>query len=169
VVIEQPIAPDRTASAANAVHYEGLITRAIAFAVDATAINVVAIVVGAAVGVSLSVLKVPSDVETALYALGGVSYLLWSLGYFVTFWSTTGQTPGNRLLGVRVVREDGTLLRPARALLRLAALVLAAVPLFAGFVPVLFDDRRRGVHDMIAGTVVVPGPGRGTQMDLSLS
>lgn len=147
---------------AGEVTYEGLVTRAIAFALDATVINVVAIVVGAAVGVSLSVLKVPSDVETALYALGGISYLLWSLGYFVTFWSTTGQTPGSRLLGIRVVREDGGVLHPARALLRLVMLGLATVPLFAGFVPILFDDRRRGFHDMVAGSVVVTGPARGS-------
>jgi uncharacterized RDD family membrane protein YckC len=34
-------------------------------------------------------------------------------------------------------------------------MVLAALPLFAGFLPVLFDDRRRGIHDMLAGSVVV--------------
>jgi uncharacterized RDD family membrane protein YckC len=144
------------------VEYEGLVTRAIAFALDAALINVVAIVVGAAVGLSLSVLKIPGDVETALIALGGVAYVLWSVLYFVTFWSTTGQTPGNRLLGIRVRRaDDGDLLRPARALLRLAALTLAAIPLLAGFLPVLFDGRRRGLHDMVVGTVVVGAPAHG--------
>ena len=32
---------------------------------------------------------------------------------------------------------------------------LASVPLFAGLLPVLVDDRRRGVHDLIAGTIVL--------------
>jgi uncharacterized RDD family membrane protein YckC len=144
------------------VEYEGLVTRGIAFTLDAALINIVAIVVGVAVGLSLSVLKVPDEVEKALIALGGVAWVVWSVGYFVTFWSTTGQTPGNRLLGIRVRRaEDGDVLRPARALLRLIALALCAIPLLAGFLPILFDNRRRGVHDMIAGTVVVEGPARG--------
>ena len=39
--------------------------------------------------------------------------------------------------------------------MRLAGLVLAIVPLFAGFVPVLFTERRRGLPDFLAGTVVV--------------
>jgi uncharacterized RDD family membrane protein YckC len=39
-------------------------------------------------------------------------------------------------------------------------LILAALPLFAGFLPILLDDRRRGAHDMLAGTVVVPAPPR---------
>jgi uncharacterized RDD family membrane protein YckC len=49
-------------------------------------------------------------------------------------------------------------LRPRQALVRLVALTLAAVPLFAGFLPILVDDRRRGLHDMIARTVVVGAP-----------
>jgi uncharacterized RDD family membrane protein YckC len=135
--------------------YEGLATRAIAFTVDAAIISAVAVVVGAAVGISLSVLSVPSEVETALFAAGGAACLLWSTAYFVTFWTATGQTPGDRLLGIRVQRaEDGENLRPRKALLRLIALTLCAIPLFAGFLPILFDDRRRGLHDMIAGTVV---------------
>jgi uncharacterized RDD family membrane protein YckC len=74
----------------------------------------------------------------------------------VTFWSTTGQTPGSRLLRIRVCRaNDGGVLRPRRSLLRLAGLVLAAIPLGAGFLPILVDNRRRGIQDMLAGSVVV--------------
>jgi uncharacterized RDD family membrane protein YckC len=40
---------------------------------------------------------------------------------------------------------------------RLVGLVLAVIPLFAGFLPILFDRRRRGIADMLAGTVVVYG------------
>jgi uncharacterized RDD family membrane protein YckC len=144
----------------RATEYEGLVTRAIAFAVDAAIISGVSVVVGAAAGLTLSVLSVPSEVETAVFGFAGGICLLWSTAYFVTFWSTTGQTPGNRLLGIRVcLAEDGSPLRPARALLRLIALTLCAIPLFAGFLPILVNDRRRGVHDMLAGTVVVGAPG----------
>jgi uncharacterized RDD family membrane protein YckC len=37
----------------------------------------------------------------------------------------------------------------------LVGLLLAIVPLFAGFLPVLFTARRRGLPDYVAGTVVV--------------
>lgn len=152
-------APAEVPPVALQPEYEGLVTRAIAFAIDAAIISAVAVIVGAAVGISLSVLSVPSSVETALFAFGGAVALLWSTAYFVTFWCTTGQTPGDRVMGIRVRRaDDGALLRPARALLRLIALTLAAIPLFAGFLPILFDARRRGVHDMVAGTVVVGSP-----------
>jgi uncharacterized RDD family membrane protein YckC len=135
--------------------YQGLVTRAIGFAIDAAIINLIALVVGVGVGLALSVLSVGHDAKVVLLACGGVVFVIWSIAYFVTFWSTTGQTPGDRLMQIRVCREDGEQLRPRRALLRFGALVLAALPLFAGFLPVLVDDRRRGLHDMLAGTVVI--------------
>jgi uncharacterized RDD family membrane protein YckC len=138
--------------------YEGLVTRGIAFAVDAAIIDLIALLVGVGVGLALSILSVSNDLKVALLAFGGAAFVLWTVGYFTVFWSTTGQTPGNRLMHLQVCRDDGAVLRPRRALLRFGALVLAALPLFAGFLTVLVDDRRRGVHDMLAGTVVVGLP-----------
>jgi uncharacterized RDD family membrane protein YckC len=142
------------------VHYEGLVTRGIAFAIDAAIIDLVAIVVAGAVALALSVLSVSKDsLDTVLIAAGGALFIAWSVGYFVTFWSTTGQTPGSRLMRITVRRaDDGSVLRPRRAALRFAGLVLAAIPLLAGFLPILFDQRRRGLQDMLAGTVVVEAP-----------
>jgi uncharacterized RDD family membrane protein YckC len=139
--------------------YEGLVTRAIAFAVDAAVINVVAFAVGGIVALGLSILEIPDGVDTVLLALGGALFVVWLAGYFIVFWSTTGQTPGSRLMRIRVLRaEDGEILRPRVAALRLVYLGLAAIPLLAGFLTILVDDRRRGVHDMLAGTVVVEAP-----------
>ena len=135
--------------------YEGLVTRTLAFALDAAVITIVAVVVGTAIGLCLSILSIPEGVKDVLLGIGAFVSLVWSTVYFVTFWSTTGQTPGNRLLGIRVCRDDGRVLKPTRAFVRLCALVLAAIPLLAGFLPILFDERRRGLQDILAGTVVV--------------
>jgi uncharacterized RDD family membrane protein YckC len=75
--------------------------------------------------------------------------------YFVVFWTSTGQTPGMRALGLRVTRAGGATVGLGHALLRVVGLGLAIVPLFAGFLPVLVDDRRRALQDFMAGTVVV--------------
>jgi uncharacterized RDD family membrane protein YckC len=142
------------------LRYEGLVTRGIAFALDAAVIDLVAIAVAGGVALALSVLSVPKDsLDTILIAAGGALFLAWSVGYFVTFWSTTGQTPGSRLMRIMVCgADDGGVIGPRRAALRFAGLVLAAIPLLAGFLPILFDERRRGLHDMLAGTVVVEAP-----------
>jgi uncharacterized RDD family membrane protein YckC len=138
--------------------YVGLITRALAFAIDAGIVNAVAIVTAAVVSLTFSVVTVPDDVQVVVAAAGGTVYLLWTVGYFVTFWATTGQTPGSRVLRIRVIPASGGRLPPRRALVRFIGLTLAVIPLFAGFLPILVDDRRRGLQDMLARTVVVDAP-----------
>ena len=51
--------------------------------------------------------------------------------YFVVFWTTTGQTPGARIMEFRVVPTGGDKLKPWRAVVRAVGLALAAIPLFA--------------------------------------
>lgn len=138
--------------------YAGLVTRAIAFAIDAAIVNVSGIAVGVVVGLALSVLDIPKDVDKALLAVGGALFVLWTVGYFVVFWSTTGETPGNRVMRIRVQRHDGATLPRHTAALRLAALVVAAIPLLAGFLPILFDRRRRAFQDFVARSEVVRVP-----------
>lgn len=144
-----------TVAAPVELRYEGLITRAIAMAIDAAVINVVAIITGIGVGLVMSVLSVGEEINSAVIALGGLAFFIWTVSYFVVFWSTTGETPGNRVMGIRVCRYDGTTIGPKRALIRLGGLVLAVIPLFAGLLPILVDGRRRGLQDMLARTVVV--------------
>jgi uncharacterized RDD family membrane protein YckC len=75
--------------------------------------------------------------------------------YFVLFWSGAGQTPGMRLLRLHLRMRNGRPPSLARALLRAIGTVISIVPLFAGYLPVLFSERRRGLPDFLAGTVVV--------------
>jgi uncharacterized RDD family membrane protein YckC len=140
--------------------YTGLVTRAIGFGVDAVIIDLAAILVVAIVALALSLFKIPSGIDTALAALGAVVFVVWAGAYFVTFWSTTGQTPGARVMRFRVLAPGTNRGRigPRRALLRLLGMILAAIPLLAGYFMVLFDDRRRGLHDRLARTVVVDAP-----------
>jgi uncharacterized RDD family membrane protein YckC len=143
------------AADATPVRYVGLATRTIAFAIDAAIINLVALVVDLGVALILSLLHLPREVKTLLLAIGGAVYLLWTVGYFVVFWTTAGQTPGARVMQFRVVAAKGERLKPRRSLLRFIGLILAALPLLAGYALILFDRQRRGLQDRLARTVVV--------------
>src|SRR3954470_14095838 len=116
--------------------YAGLVTRAIGAAVDALVIDLVALFVAAVVALVLSIFPVSHDTKTLLAVIGGGLFAIWVIGYFVTFWSTTGQTPGDRVMHVRVLRENGHTLGPWRAALRLAGAVLGLVFLL-GYLPIL--------------------------------
>lgn len=135
--------------------YVGLATRTIAFALDWALLTGAAVLTVAAVGVSLAALGVPNAVRTVAEVIAGALFVVATIGFFTVFWSTTGQTPGSRALRIRVCDASGEVVGPARAALRCLALVLATLPLLAGLLLILVDDRRRGLHDMLAGTVVV--------------
>src|ERR1700751_648573 len=139
--------------------YAGLVTRTIAFALDGALINGAAALVGVVVGLGVSLLHLPEAADIAVAAVLGALWVLWSLGYFVFFWSTTGQTPGSRVMRIQVVDRSGAeALKPRRAIVRFGALVAGAIPLFAGFLMMLFDDRRRCFQDRVARTLVIDAP-----------
>jgi uncharacterized RDD family membrane protein YckC len=134
--------------------YGGVATRAIALATDAavTIVLFMSVVGIAALVASLVGGLRPEWLVGALLASG---WMLIVGTYFVLFWSSAGQTPGMRLLRVRVRGPAGDPPTIGRSLVRLVGLVLAIMPMFAGFIPVLFTERRRGLPDFLAGTVVL--------------
>ena len=136
------------------VPYAGIATRAVALALDAAVAHVIVFAGGAILALVGSLV---SDVrlDTLGKVLAAVAWAAVVGSYFVLFWSTAGQTPGMRLMALRVMTGDGTHPGVARSVVRVIGLALAIVPLFLGFVPVLIDRRRRGLHDFLAGTVVV--------------
>ena len=75
--------------------------------------------------------------------------------YFVFFLSTTGQTIGMALMGVRVVTIEGKRLGPFRALLRTLCYAVSLAPLGLGYLWVLGEDRRKAWHDKVAHTYVL--------------
>lgn len=139
--------------------YAGLATRTVALALDAVVVEGVALVVAVTVGLGLSLLHMPEEVNVILAAVGAFIWVLWSLGYFVFFWSTTGQTPGSRVMSIVVLDVKGRgRLKPRRALLRFVTLCIGAAALLSGILIMLWDGRRRCFHDRMARTVVVYTP-----------
>jgi uncharacterized RDD family membrane protein YckC len=138
--------------------YAGIVSRTVALAIDAAALTIGFAIASGVLGLILS-LFTAVEVSSPGAVLGAAG--LWSVvvaSYFVLFWTLTGETPGMRLMALRVSNGAGDPPRFGKALLRLVGMILAAIPFFAGYLPILFDDRRRGLHDMLAGTVVVYAP-----------
>jgi uncharacterized RDD family membrane protein YckC len=136
------------------VPYAGIATRGVALAVDAALATMIFLTGTAVIGLVVSLVwdPRPAPVVGTVIAVAG---FLVEVAYFTGFWSTAGQTPGMRLLRLRVVAGDGSSPGLGRSLVRLFGLIVAILLLFTGFLPVLVDDRRRALQDFLAGTVVV--------------
>ncbi len=134
----------------------GLASRGLAFALDALLVNlaftgiaaIVAFIGSAFTGEGASGLAV---------ALGAGAWMALMGVYLVGFWSLAGQTLGMRFLGLRLAVAGGGL--PLRlSLRRLFGLGLAVLPFGLGLLGILFDERRRGWQDRLAGVDVVYEP-----------
>ena len=118
----------------------------------------IAIILVAAAAFSDWQLFAGMGVWTAAFTVLAVFAIYW--GYFVVFetaWS--GQTPGKRMMRLRVVREDGRPVRFfevfVRNLLRVA-IDIQPMPSYAiGVVSIIFSARSKRIGDFVAGTVVV--------------
>jgi uncharacterized RDD family membrane protein YckC len=133
----------------------GLVTRALAAAIDGGILNAAYIAVSAIAGVTIS--DVVGDGGLSVTS-GIVAAALWataSVIYLYSFWGLAGQTPGMRFLGIQIEFDGDPHLGRRRARRRIVGLVLALLPLGLGVLRVLVSDDRRGWHDLIAGTEVV--------------
>jgi uncharacterized RDD family membrane protein YckC len=90
-----------------------------------------------------------------------VAFLLFlDGGYFTTFVAAAGQTIGKMATGLRVVPGDPVAPATERvslgtAVVRAAAYLVSALPAGLGFLPALFSEDGRALHDRLADTRVV--------------
>jgi uncharacterized RDD family membrane protein YckC len=81
--------------------------------------------------------------------------------YFALAEASTAQaTLGKRLFSLIVTDATGRRISRGRASARHWAKVLSYLPFFLGFVVIAFSERKRGLHDMVGGTLVLWRPSR---------
>jgi len=149
--------------------YRGAWIRLVALIVDVIVLVVIAYIVGLASGTKI--------VENTASGTAVTSFSTWQqwlfVGiislYFVGFWAWRGQTPGKWLLGAKIVKTDGRAIGIGRALLRFfvyflyllvwgfagSRLIVLFVIIIIALIILASNRRKRGIHDFIAGTVVI--------------
>ncbi len=143
---------------APGVRFASSIARLIAYWIDGLIAGIAAVAIMFVFG-SIGGVAGADDMNV----IAGVSIVIAILGvfivtflYFPYFWSHGGQTPGAKLMRIRVVRdEDGGPIGWGSAILRLIGYYISIMVFYIGFLWILVDKRKRGWHDLIAGTCVV--------------
>lgn len=143
----------RPAPSPGEAYPAGLVIRATAFAVDVCIVTVIFAAGAAIVGAAAELAGVLRP-EWLVALVSGLALTAVQIGYFAGSWTLAGQTPGMRLLHLRVTDATGAPPGVLRSLVRWVGLTLSIVPCFAGFLPVLVDDRRRSLADLLAKTTV---------------
>jgi uncharacterized RDD family membrane protein YckC len=141
--------------------YAGFVSRLVAFFVDSVIISVSLGVAAGVISTAADVISLqgaidlPSWSGSLRFTLAGIVVALFTVLYFVLFWSFGGRTPGKALMGLRVVTTDGERLIPRRALLRFIGYVASTAIFCFGFAMILADNRRQGLHDKLARSLVI--------------
>ena len=107
-------------------------------------------------------------------AANGLSTLA-ALVYYGYFEGATGQTPGKRVMGIRVIdasTSDGRPIGYGRAVIRYLMSLVSGFALLLGYLWMLWDGEKQTWHDKVANAYVVPADAvltgaAGTDADLS--
>jgi len=153
----QPHADSRT-------EYGGFGERLAAILLDGLFVALLSAVPASVIGLAVFAAVYPSDqlfvsqreAEEAVNAGASAGLWVWIAIWWVYVWIGTalGGTWGKRLVGLRVVRErDGEAPGFGSALVR--TIVAAAIGYPIGALWMLWDNKKRGLYDIGAGTVVV--------------
>jgi uncharacterized RDD family membrane protein YckC len=87
---------------------------------------------------------------------GGIVGFLIGVGYqwyFLT--QNNGQTPGKRLMNIRVIKVSGEPLTAVDVVIRYIGYFINTAILLLGWIWAFFDANHQGWHDKLAGTYVV--------------
>ncbi len=144
-------------------NYAGFWIRVGAYLIDFVIIMVGEWIVFSVFGVSLFGMASLDPEASNIFATtgGSIAYAITLIGgvlYFVLMESSAKQgTLGKMALGLIVTDTNGNRISPARALGRYFAKILSSLILMIGFIMVAFTERKQGLHDMLAGTLVFRG------------
>ena len=140
----RPVGPDRVA-------YGGFWIRVVAYIIDGILLTIVCGVVDRLLGINI----LATDWDHYDPLANVISLVIGWLYFALLESSERGATVGKMVMGLRVVTSDGQRLRFMNATGRYFAKILSAIILCIGFIMVAFTDKKRGLHDIIAGTLVI--------------
>ena len=133
------------------VGYGGFWIRLVAYIIDAILLSIVVGVLASLFGLNL----METNWERYDPTINLLSFVIGWLYFALMESSERGATVGKMALGLRVVTSNGQRLSFMNATGRYFAKIVSAIILFIGFIMIGFTDKKRGLHDMIAGTLVI--------------
>lgn len=136
-------------------NYAGSVSRFLAYALDLVASTVVFVLALAGVAFVIQVLTSHRVTWTRSDTLVVVLFVVWQFFYFGYSWAVASRSFGMYVLGLRVVRADGTEIIPRQGVVRALVFPLSFLLLGLGFLGILVQHEHRALHDLIAGSAVV--------------
>lgn len=136
-------------------HFAGPLSRLLGFVTDQFLIGSIFTAAQFLFGVAVAVVAGVSWNPADHRLLTATVYVLWAFTYTVTPLAALGRTPGMAIVGLLVVRADGSEIRPRDAVVRTITLPFSFVLFGLGLILGLLRRDRRQLQDLLAGTAVI--------------
>ncbi|MFC0205916.1 RDD family protein [Novosphingobium soli] len=140
------------------VPYGGFWWRVLAYFLDAIILNIASSFIGGVLGlgVGMAMFGIDADVVTgaAVASSVAISFVVSWLYFAGLECSRLQGTLGKLAVGLVVTDLRGERISFLRATGRYFAKILSGMILLIGFIMVAFTERKQGLHDLLAGTLV---------------
>jgi uncharacterized RDD family membrane protein YckC len=136
-------------------HYAGAVSRLVAFGADVGASWGLFTLGAAALAFTVQLVSGHNFSLSSHQIASLVAAVVWEFIYFAYQWTLSGKTIGMAILGIRVVKTDGTPIGLRQAVVRTVTLPLSIIVFGLGFLGILTNRDRHAWHDRLAGTSVV--------------
>ena len=129
------------------MQYAGGGSRFLAGIIDGIIVTLVSVLLGFALGIFMG--EIGAILNTILN-------IMVTIFYWVFYQASQGQTLGKKAMGIKVVDLAGNTPSVMTFFLReIIGKIVSSIILFIGYLMILWDGKKQGLHDKIAGTVVV--------------
>ena len=141
------------------MNFAGFWIRVGAYLIDIIILGIAITILQTVTGINMGVNFDPDLAPTGLEGEGAsLLQLIIGIAYFAGLESSSWQaTVGKKALGLVVVDTSGNRVSFLRALGRYLAKIVSAIILLIGYIMVAFTEKKQGLHDMIASTLVIKG------------
>ena len=122
--------------------YAGFVPRLVSLVIDGIILLLVQIVLGMVLG------------EAGATGAASLGFII-SLVYTVYFLTSIGQTPGMKLMSIKLINSEGGLLTLGQAVIRVFVAIVSGMVFGIGYLWMLWDGNKQTWHDKAVGSLVV--------------
>lgn len=141
---------------AKPIKYAGFWIRSLALFIDGIILILAFYIIQTLTGIELT--QSYSSSESAYpesWMVDFIGFLISICYATLTTGSSLQATLGKKMLGLRVIRSEGSRITYLRAFGRYWATILSGITLCIGYIIAAFTDQKKALHDMIADTRVI--------------
>ena len=140
--------------------YATLVDRAVAVIIDSIIAGIITMAISIPLFgftmLSMTAMADPTAIFGSMMGMYGTVFIVWLL-YYTYFEGTSGQTPGKKMMKIKVVREDNKPMEFSVALIRNILRFIDAMPTLyiLGIILIAATEKKQRLGDIVAKTLVV--------------